>query len=197
MEQRTLAAKVRSELRKGACKKLRREGKIPAVVYGHSEPLSITIDDREFRSKFKIFSENIIINLDVDGKNHDVLIKAHQESLIKDEITHLDFFEVEKGKALKAHVPVRITGTAKGVKVGGRFEVVIHEVEVECLPKDLPETLFVDVTELGVGKSIHVSDLVVADGVRIVTLGNQVVCHVVRKRDTIVETEEESEEAGE
>ncbi|MBN2535607.1 MAG: 50S ribosomal protein L25 [Spirochaetales bacterium] len=194
MKRETLAGEIREEFRKGYTKELRRNGKIPSVVYGHAKPFSLYVDAHEFNSKFKMISENIIINLNVSGKNYDVLVKDFQEDILTGRIMHLDFYEIEKGKLLKTHVPLHTHGTPAGVKEGGLFEVFLHEVEVECLPKDLPEEIVVDVSELQVNHSVHIRDIQPPEGVRFLNPQDQVICIVTRKREVIEEAAEE--EAG-
>jgi len=194
MEQKTLDCSLRTEFKTGAAKRLRRDGKIPAIIYGHQKPLAISVDAHEFHTKFKIISENIIIKLTIGSESYDVLVKEFQENIIKEKITHIDFYEVEKGKLLKTHVPIKIVGTAVGVKMGGIFEFLLHELEVECLPRNLPEKIIVNIDTLDLGKSIHVKDLGLSEDIKSVNSENQVVCHVIRKKDTIEKPE--SEEAA-
>ncbi|MBN1697501.1 MAG: 50S ribosomal protein L25 [Spirochaetales bacterium] len=196
MEQRTLQGIERKNLKKGYTRELRRKGKIPAVIYGHSDPRAIAVDGHEFNSKFKVISENIIIKLMVDGHVYSVLVKDFQEDIVTEEILHLDFFEIEKGKHLKTHVPIHTHGTPMGVKEGGIFELLVHEIEVECLPKDLPEDIAIDVTNLILGHSIHVRDLPEITDVRFLNAPDQVVCTVARKRE-VKEVEVEEEAIGE
>jgi large subunit ribosomal protein L25 len=193
MKRETLTCELREKFNKGYTKELRRNGKIPSVVYGHTEPLSIAVDGHEFNSKFKIISENIIIKLNVSGKDIDVLVKDFQEDILTGNILHLDFYEIEKGKLLKTHVPLHTHGTPAGVKEGGIFETFLHEVEVECLPKHLPEEIVVDVSELKVGHSIHVREIEPPEGAKFLNPPDQVICIVTRKRE-IIEEEEEVEE---
>ena len=175
MQQKTLIGSVRTALKKAKTRKLRRMGKIPAVVYGHTAPQQIYIDENEFNKKFHVISENIIIKLTTDGTSRDVLVKDFQEDPISKRILHIDFYEIEKGKILRTHVPIHFEGTPEGVKLGGIIEVLLHELEVECLPKDLPETISHDITELTVGDSIHVSELRTPEGIRILNSPDQVV----------------------
>jgi large subunit ribosomal protein L25 len=196
MKKQTLEGISRKESRKGYTKQLRRDGKIPSVIYGHAEPFSIAVDEHEFNSKFKIISENIIISLTVDGNSYDVLVKDFQEDILTGKIVHLDFYEIEKGKLLKTHVPIHTTGTPVGAREGGLFELLLHEVEVECLPKDLPEDIVVDVSGLAVGHSIHVRELEIMDAVKVLNSPEQVVCLVTRKREEKTEEEEEEVEEG-
>jgi large subunit ribosomal protein L25 len=189
MKRETLAGEKRENFRKGYTRELRRNGKIPSVVYGHTEPLSIFVDGHEFNSKFKMISENIIIKLKVAGNNYDVLVKDFQEDILTGNILHLDFYEVEKGKHLKTHVPLHTHGTPAGAKEGGIFELFLHEVEVDCLPKDLPEEIVVDVLELKVGHSIHIKEIEPPEGVKILNPPDQVICIVTRKREVAEEVE--------
>jgi large subunit ribosomal protein L25 len=182
MEQKTLSATERQGTGKGPARRLRRDGKIPAVVYGHNEPKSIAVDAHEFTTKFHAISESTIIKLELDGQSHDVLIRDFQEDSINGKITHVDFLEIERGKVLRTNVGVHLTGTPVGVREGGLLESFVHEVEAECLPKDLPERLVVDITELKLGHSIHVRDIRAPEGVKILNPADQVVCTVAHKR---------------
>ncbi len=200
MEANTLAVKSRKELKKTVTRRLRNEGQIPAVVYGHNEPISISVSEREFEKKFHSISENTIITLIEDGKEiADVLVKDYQEDITREKITHLDFFEVERGKKLKTKIPVVIEGSCVGVKVGGLLEQLTHELEVECLPKDIPHSIVVDVTSLNLGETIHLRDIVPAEGVKFLAADDQVIVHVVHAKEVSEDaaTSEEAEETAE
>jgi large subunit ribosomal protein L25 len=208
MEQKTLTIEERKIESKGTNRRLRRMGKIPAVIYGHNKPLHISIDEHEFITKFKDIPENIIINMILGEKKIDVLVKDYQEDLIKGKIIHLDFYEIEKGKLLRTRVPVHLTGTAIGVKEGGLLEHLLHDVEVECLPGDLPEDILIDITELRMHHPIHIKDIPSLKGVKFINPEDQVVCLIVAKAAVIEEVKEEeaaeevaegeaAEEAGE
>ncbi|MBN2442372.1 MAG: 50S ribosomal protein L25 [Spirochaetales bacterium] len=194
MKKRTLEGVLREKTSKGSAQLLRRNGKIPSVVYGHTEPFSIAVDEHEFNSKFKTISENIIINLNVAGKSHDVLVKDYQENILTGKIVHLDFYEIEMGKLLKTHVPIHTVGTPLGAKEGGIFELLLHEVEVECLPRHLPEEVSVDVNALNVGDSIHIRDVEPPEGVKFHNSPDAVICHVTRRKEEKAAVEEEAEE---
>ena len=207
MEQRTLAAVERQTRGKGPAGRLRRSGMIPAVLYGHAAPRSIAVDGHEFTTKFHAISESTIIRLQLDTQAHDVLIRDFQEDSVSGKIIHVDFFEIEKGKVLRTHVGLHLDGTPMGVREGGLMESFVHDVEVECLPKDLPEHLEVDVTGLALGHSLHIRDVQAPEGVRILNPPDQVVCTVAHKRaeekpleaeEVALEAEgEEAEAAGE
>jgi len=194
MEQKTLSVVERKEFKKGPAKQLRSEGKIPAVVYGHTEPLHISVDAREFSRKFKVVSENTIINLELGDKHLEVLVKDIQEDIVTDTVKHIDFYEIEKGKTLKTHIPIHLEGSPVGVKEGGLLEHKLGELEVECLPKDLPELIVVDVTDLAMGHSIHVSDLAISEGVKVLNTETQTVVVITAPKGTEVEEETEEEE---
>jgi large subunit ribosomal protein L25 len=197
MERKTLNVTERTELRKAASRRARKNGMIPAVVYGSAHPANISVDAHEFSKKFHTISENTIINLKSDGQQWDVLVKDYQEDIISGDILHIDFYEIEKGKSLKTHVPIHTTGTPPGVKEGGVLEQRLHEFEIECLPKDLPETIVIDVSELSIGDSIHVSDIPAPEGVHVLNMPEQVVVVISTPKMEIPEEEEEVAEGEE
>ena len=194
MSDRSLTAELRTETKKGPARRLRRQGRIPAVMYGNRDPLLLSIDAREFSRKFQRISESTIIHLSAGGDTYDVLVKDFQIDHIIERLEHIDFFEIERGRVLRARVMLHFEGNPIGVREGGLQELLVHEVEVESLPRDLPERIDVDIENLGVGQSLHVSDLVVPDGVRVLTSQDQVVALIAHK---VEEVEEEDEEEGE
>ncbi len=196
MEKRNLSVAKRTNVGKNAVKPLRREGLIPAVMYGHSENTLFSVNASEFNKKFNVISENTIIDL-VEGKNvYHVLIKDFDEDVLKGEILHIDFYEVEKGKKLTTAVPIHFEGSPVGVKLGGKLAHISHEIQVECLPKDIPASILVNVDSLEIGDSIHVSDLAKIKGVKVLSNADQVVTHVT-KAGAVEEEETETEVATE
>jgi len=185
---KVLQAELRNELTKGANNRLRKTGKIPAVVYGHGEPKSIAIDEREFSNSFKKISENEIINLTIGKADHKVLIKDYQRNYLKGTILHLDFFEIVKGHKLRTHVPIKIIGQAPGVREGGILEHSLHSFDIECLAEALPETIEIDVSELSTGHAIHVRDVKAPTGIKILNHIDQVVASIAHLRAEVVET---------
>jgi large subunit ribosomal protein L25 len=182
MEEKTLAAEERKRLGKGEAGRMRRQGKIPGIIYGHVQPKPIAVDAYEFNTKFQHISESTIIKLHLDKQVHEVLIRDFQEDVTSGRVTHIDFYEVEKGKMLRTNVGVLLKGAAVGVREGGVLETFVHELEVECLPTNLPERIEVDVSELALGHSIHVRQMPVPEGVRVLNSPDQVVCTIVHKR---------------
>ncbi len=197
MEQKTLAGFGRTSTRKGDNRRLRAEGRIPAVIYGHNEPVNISVETREFEKKFHSVSENTIITVSVEGgQDYDVLVKDYQEDMLRNKITHIDFFEIERGKVLRTHVPVHLNGVPKGVKEGGIVETVLHEVEIECLPKDIPADYSLDVSGLGVGDSLHVSDIPVSGSVKMLSPLEQSIVVITTAKTVMEENAEEGAEAA-
>lgn len=198
MEKKTLAGFERNTYKKGPAGRLRKEGKIPCVIYGRNKPVHISVGAKEFDTKFHIISENTLITIIVEDKEYEVLVKDFQEDMLVGKITHIDFFEVERGKVLKTRMPVILIGTSVGVKEGGLLEHRLHEIDIECLPKDIPEKIEVDISELEIGDSIHISDLDVIEAVKILNFLEQVVVSVTTvKAEVEPEVEEEDIEEGE
>ncbi|OQY36950.1 MAG: hypothetical protein B6229_09125 [Spirochaetaceae bacterium 4572_7] len=180
MEKRTLSVVKRTSVGKNALKSVRREGLIPAVMYGHSDNMLFSINEREFSKKFTVISENTIIDLK-DGKDvYHVLIKSFDENVMKGQILHIDFYEVEKGTKLTTMVPIRFEGDPVGVKLGGSLNHLVHEISVECLPKDIPTEIIVNIESLNVGQSVTIGDLSEIEGVKILMTEDQVITHVVK-----------------
>ena len=180
MEVNTLAVETRTVIKKGATKSARKDRNIPAVVYGRNTPKHILVSEKEFEKKFYKVSENTIIALlEKDSKLADVLIKDYQEDLRTQRIMHIDFFEVDTNKKLKTNVPVVLTGTSVGVKAGGILEHLLHVIEVECFPKDIPEKITVDIGNLNIGDSIYLKDLKKMDNVKFYGQEDTLVAHVI------------------
>jgi large subunit ribosomal protein L25 len=197
MTQIVLSGEPRTETGKGAARALRREGRIPAVVYGHSEPVHFSVSAREFHKTFHHISESMIFTVQVGKEKREVLIKDYVEDITTGKITHLDFFEIERGKKLRTHVEIELVGSSIGVREGGILDQSIHEVEIECFPKDIPEKIVVDVTELRKEQSVHVGELVVGAGVKILTGEDQTVVSVVIPRAEASEDDEEGADGAE
>ena len=196
MADRNLTAELRTETKTGAARRLRRAGRIPAVMYGHREPLLLSIDAREFSRKFQQISESTIIHLAAGGATYDVLVKDFQANNIVGRLEHLDFFEIERGKLLRARVLLHYVGNPIGVREGGLQELLVHEIEAERLPQDLPERIDVDIENLAVGQSLHVGDLAPPEGVRFVTPPEQVVALIAHKVEAADEEPDDEELAA-
>ncbi len=197
MKRKEVTAELRTERKKGHNRRLRAAGRIPAVVYGHEEPASLSVDGVEFGAQVKSLSESGIVALKIGGSTRDVIIKDYQMDQITGRILHLDFLEIEKGKVFRTHVPVHIHGSAPGVREGGILEHNLYDLEIECLPKDLPEEVNVDISTLESGHSIHVSDLDIPDEVRVLTSADQTVVSITFQKTVTVDEELEEGAEGE
>jgi large subunit ribosomal protein L25 len=159
----TLNARLRTGTGKGVTRKLRSAGEIPAVAYGHGmEGRALTVNAHELELLLaQINPENTIIDLRVDGgQTVPALIREVQQHPSRPVILHVDFFQVKAGEKINVAVPVRLTGTPVGVsETGGVLQEVLRELTVECLPKDIPSSIELDVSGLEVGQSLHVSDV--------------------------------------
>ncbi|MDR3174186.1 MAG: 50S ribosomal protein L25 [Treponema sp.] len=184
MSQVVLAAQSRAAKGSAEARRIRRKGRIPAVLYGRGgSSVAIDLDAREFSSRVKNISESTIVKLELEGKTHEAFVKDTQRSITEGSILHVDFYEVESGVALRAHVSLHLSGTPIGVREGGILESPLHEIEVECLPKDLPERIEIDISELKVNQSIHVRDINLGEGVRLISNGDQVLALVKYARE--------------
>jgi len=196
MGQVVLSARNRQNKGSVEARKIRRAGRIPAVLYGRSgKAISIDLDALEFTNGVKNISESTIVKVEVDGKPYDAFVKDTQRNIIDGNILHVDFYEVESGIALRARVSINLKGTAVGVREGGILEFPLHEIEVECLPKDLPERIEIDISTLGVNQSIHVRDIPLADTIRLISASDQVVALVKYAKEQAAAAPAEAEAA--
>jgi large subunit ribosomal protein L25 len=159
-------------------KRLRREGKVPAVVYGlHKEPRYFYLEAKEFD---KVLSNDVhIIALKSSaGEEINALIKDVQYNYLAGHTTHVDFQEINMNEAIVAKVAVYVYGTPAGLTQGGVLDQYIHEIEVSCLPKDLPESITVNVSKMGLGDVIHLKDIILPDRVKAVGDDALAVFHV-------------------
>ncbi|MFW5828363.1 MAG: 50S ribosomal protein L25 [Alkalispirochaeta sp.] len=190
--EKILNAEPRVERGKGAARRLRRAGRIPAVVYGHEEPHALSVEAREFHKEFHTVSESTLINLKSPEGDRQVLIKDYEEDILTGNIIHIDFYEVEKGRKVHTRIALELVGSPVGVREGGVLEHSLYEVDIECLPKDLPEHMTVDVSGLNNGESLHISDVTPPPGVAILNDADQTIAAVVIPR-AMVESEDEAE----
>ncbi len=193
-----LTAKRREETGKGAARRLRAAGQVPAVLYGKDqEPISLTLDAREALRFFHSISvENTIVNVQIDDDKEqlETLVREIQMHPYRPDIVHVDFYCIERGVELEVDIPANYVGTPQGVRDGGILEMILHEFRVKCIPANIPETIDVDISALDIGDSIHASEITTGQGVELLTDPGQTVCLVSAPR---VEEEEEEEELEE
>ncbi len=169
------------------------QGRIPAVIYGKRDPEHITLDAKEFQNKLRYFSESTLLTVKVGRKVFHVLMKDFQENVMLAKVLHVDFFEVTKGEALRANVSVVLTGNPEGAKFGGVLEQITHEIEVECLPKDLPKSIEVDVSHLNINESVHIEEVAVPEGVKFLHTEHMTIATVKGVKEVLTTTDEEEE----
>lgn len=156
-----LQALVYNKEKKGDVKRLRKEGKIPAVLYGHKDkPKRIYVVEKEFKGVLDILKkEAVTINLKVDNKTYPCLIKVVQHNPINDNLLHIDFQHILKKEKIKATIPIHPLGEAPGIKKGGILDQHLYEVVVKCLPDDMPSHIDVDISKLDLNSTIHLKDI--------------------------------------
>ena len=168
-----LKARPRTELGTQAVKRLRAAGKVPAIIYGRSiSPQPLEVDAVELEEVLHhSVSENVLVYVKVEGEPDSrlAIIKEVQHHPIKGKILHVDFQQVAEEEKVTITVPVEAVGEAAGVKAGGILEHVLFQLEVRAKPKDLPEIIHVDVSNLGLGETLHVRDIQPPPGVEILT----------------------------
>lgn len=181
-----IEAEPRTRLGKGAARQLRREGKIPITLYGGEAQgaLALAVDRRQLLGIFRSAAgRNTIFQLTVDGDSVPVIIKDWQTDRLKGSLLHADLMRISMTKVTRVRVPVELDGEPFGVKTqGGLLDFATHQVEVECLPGDIPDRIRLDVSELKVGEHISVKDLKVGDKVRVLEEPDRVIVSVLIPR---------------
>ncbi|TXT47192.1 MAG: large subunit ribosomal protein L25 [Spirochaetes bacterium] len=179
MDHFVLHAFNRAKTTKGELNTFRKEGKLPAVIYGAGkDAANLFVYTHEYEKALKSITESTIITLDIEGKKVNVFVKEHQREAVSKSLLHIDFLEFQEGKILHAHVRIRLRGTPKGVVSGGVLENPTHEVEVACDPSVLPEHIDLDITSLEVNHAIHVRDIPAMEGVKILANPDTVIAAV-------------------
>ncbi len=203
MEQIKLEAQLRNEKGKGSLKSLRKDNLIPAVVYRKGEEtLSIKFDKKVFYKAIHTQAgENVIINLKFDKeskiKDKTAIIKEIQYDPITDEIMHADFNQISLTEKIVVNVPIVSKGESIGSKDGGVLAHVLRELQIECLPTNIPRSIEADITSLNIGDLLHVKDLLVPSGIKVVTDPDSVVFSVEPPMAEKVEAVAPAEEAEE
>jgi len=180
MEKFVLDSEARKQITKGEMKKMRENGKIPAVLYGDKENVCLTIDSVKFGALLKKAGHSVIITMNMPDKSaKTVLIKEIQKNVISRAISHIDFYQVSMKKKIEISIPVVLIGDAPGVKAGGVLSHIIRELKVKCLPTDIPEKVTVDISKLEVGNSVAVKDLSLPENIEVLVAPEQIVVNIV------------------
>ena len=197
---KSLNAQKREGSGTAAAKKLRRQGRIPGVVYGgNQDNYAVDMDRIEIRDLLaSSASENILVRLDIDGaKEQDklALIQAVQHNVLTSAINHIDFHCVSEDEEIVASVPLQLIGEAAGIKAGGLLDQQLQTLDVRCKPGDLPELLQGDITEVGLGQPFHIGGVTFPEGVSAV-LADDVVVAIIAELRAIQTPAEEAADAA-
>ena len=140
---------------------LRKEGFIPGIIYGEGkEGMRISLPKIPFLKEYnKTIGEISFFDITLNGKEYQTIIKERQVHPVSREFVHLDFLKIHKGKTITVNVPIKTKGHSQGEQAGGLLEVLMRKIEVSCLPKDIPENIEIDVSELNIGETIHLTDI--------------------------------------
>ena len=203
MQSLTIKGEIRTALGKKDVKKLRAEKKAPAVVYGGDEAIHFSVDFSELRQL--IYTPNVyLIDLELDGKSYKAIMQDIQWHPVDEQVLHVDFLKISDDKPIKIEVPIKVSGHAKGIRAGGKLNTNLRRLKVKALASDLPDTINIDVTKLGLGQSIKVANLSV-DNVEFLDPKSNVVVSVAITRaarsaagaaGSMDDEEEEGEEAA-
>ena len=198
MEAVTISANPRDDFGKGAARKVRASGLMPAVIYRAGQPAtSISLDAHDLENAFrKTGNRNTLVDLGVDGSNYICLVKATQRDPLSSNLVHVDFYQVDESEKVTVSVPVEPVGKAAGVVEGGTLRLICRDLSIRCNPGDIPATVQVDVSPLNVGDFISVSQIVAVDGVEILARNDFNVVTVLGKRDLLIEEELEAAEGA-
>jgi large subunit ribosomal protein L25 len=193
---------LKAEIRKGLgtkdAAKLRKNGQIPAVVYGHKqEPVSIILDAKSFREGLD--SGHRLMEIEINKKNETLLIKEVQYDYVGTDIIHVDLMRVDVTEMVRVTVPIALKGTAKGAAEGGMVELITGNLEIECRVTQIPEQIVVSVKEMVLGDAIHAKDIQLPEGVKLVSSPELLVatCHIVAEVKTTEEVLAEAPAAPE
>ena len=189
-----IKAEKRSLGKRSDLTELRKEGLIPCIIYGAGqEGIKISINARDYTREYKkTIGEVAFFDITIDGSTYKTLIKEKQIHPLTREITHIDFLELHKGKSITIEVPINFDGVALGIKEGGILEVSIRNIQVTCLPKNIPDEIKIDISSLNIGDSIHFGDIDLSDDIE--TSISDETTIVAVNLPTILEEPEEEEE---
>ena len=196
----TIAAEQRTEHGKNEARRLRVAGRIPAVVYGAGKPtVAVSLNPKEINSiLFSSTGHNTIFNVDVAGKEvSPAMLVDWQHDPVTEALLHVDLARIDVTRRLSVKIPVRTDGEPQGVKQeGGLLEVVNRQIEIECLPDDIPERFVLDVRPLNMGQNLRAGDVPLGDNMTLKTPADTLICHVVELRAAEAEEEEKEGEEG-
>lgn len=193
----TLQAKQRENLTRAATKQIRKDGNIPSIVYGGDKaPQTVSVESIPLLKKLRDEGRNTIISLDIDnGETVDVMVHDYQKDPLKGDVTHLDFYVVDMSEEMDVEVVLHLEGDPVGVKEGGILQQPIYELQVRAKPRDIPESITIDVSALEIGDSMSVEELTVDGDYEFIDEPDATLVTILPP-ETIEEEEEETEDAG-
>ncbi len=148
----------RNSLGKKEAKLIRLQELVPSVLYGVGEPIHFSVPFSEMRQL--VYTPGVfLVDLDIDGTIYPAMMQDVQWHAVEEQILHVDFLKIEENKKIKIDIPVKVSGLAKGIKAGGKLKINLRRLKVKALAKDLPDSIEINVTKLGIGQSIKVADL--------------------------------------
>jgi large subunit ribosomal protein L25 len=202
MKNVTLGAERREGTGKGVARKLRQAGKVPAVLYGREmDAIHLAIDAHQADLLFhSIPVDNTVVELKIEGDetSHQTLIREIQTHPYRGYLVHVDFLRIQAGVTVDMNVPLHLVGDPVGVREhGGVLEQTIHDIPISCIPSAIPESIDIDVSALDLHDTLHISDLVVAEGIEIQLPPERTICSVSVPRALIEETDEDEDELEE
>ncbi|MBZ5751169.1 MULTISPECIES: 50S ribosomal protein L25/general stress protein Ctc [Metabacillus] len=193
----TLQAVKRTEFTNSAKRKIRESGEIPAIIYGKSiESKPVAVNSIELMKTLREEGKNTIINLSVDGSSYAVMLYDLQTNPLKSEIVHADFHIVDMQADIQVEVPINLTGDAQGVKDGGVLQQPLYEVTINVKPGKIPQTIEVDITNLGVNETISIKDLPENKDYTFVQDEEQVIASILPPKQEAEIDSGEEQEAG-
>lgn len=202
MEQHEIKATLRKSIGNGPARVLRRQGRVPAVLYGpKTENILLSVNPKDVEQILKkVSSGSAVLNLVIEnGKavTKSVMIKELQAHPVSGKFLHIDFYEIDMERKINVSVPVVVKGQSKGVELGGLLQIIRREIEVYCLPNEIPHSIEIDVTDLDIGDSVHVDEIKLEGDVELAGDVNFTVVTVVSpKAEAAREEEEEALEEG-
>jgi len=194
MEKRALNATKRSLTGKNECNRLRVTGKVPCNIIGSGKSTPISIDEKDLTILVNSgIRQSSLIEMDMEGEKSTVYIKEMQRFPESGRFRHVDFFQVTPGKKIKTKIAITTSGVAKGSKLGGRFEHLLHEIIVKTTPEDLKEVVDIDINEMNIGDAIKVSTLDTPKSWEIMINGDPIIAHVIKTKALIAQERSEAE----
>lgn len=193
-----LEAQIRERTGSGAAAQLRKEGRVPAIVYGHKqEPVAISLDAHDFLKGLQRGQR--LMDIKVEGKTQKMMLKELQYDYLGRDVVHVDLMRVDVMETVRVTIPLELKGIAQGTQEGGIIEEHADRIEVECMVTNMPETILVPVKDVAVGDVLHAGDLTLPDGVTLLSPAEMILvtCHLVAAAKTTEELEEEAPTAPE